>query len=363
MAIILRSGTKRLSENRKPIKKQKSGSLFLIGPYFDSIFIIGAPIISLLIGVFVANPPLNHEDAAFGYEQSWVDFFLGIFVFAHLVIVIFRSHLNQEIFNQFPLRFSLVPLLLFIAMGTSTKLLILCTAVAVFWDIYHSSMQTFGISRIYDIRAGNYENIGRRLDIVLNLLLYIGPIAAGCTLVDHLEELHNLEQIGIVLFTRTPTISESNTDLIGWLLLCMAIPFLIIYIFVFRYYTRRGLYRFCSQKTTLLISTALCSVYAWGFNPFGMAFFIMNFFHALQYFAIIWWAENTNIAKFIGCRDKSWRNVATLTLILFVGFSFGFFAESIDETSGDWLFSLLLVVSLMHFWYDGFIWSVSRKQN
>ena len=124
----------------------------------------------------------------------------------------------------------------------------------------------------------------------------------------------------------------------------------------------KNMHRDLGQKTVLLISTAVCSIYAWGFNPFGMAFFIMNFFHALQYFAIIWWAENGNIAKLLGCRDKSWGGIAALILILFVGFSFGLFAEFIDETSSDWLFSLLLVVSLMHFWYDGFIWSVSRKQ-
>jgi hypothetical protein len=43
-----------------------------------------------------------------------------------------------------------------------------------------------------------------------------------------------------------------------------------------------------SSKGLLLFLTGVCSIYAWGFNPFGLAFFIMNVFHAWQYFALIW---------------------------------------------------------------------------
>ncbi len=56
------------------------------------------------------------------------------------------------------------------------------------------------------------------------------------------------------------------------------------------------------------MSTGLVSIYTWGFNTWGEAFFIMNVFHAVQYFGIV------------------------------------------------------LVMSIMHFWYDGFIWSVQKKQ-
>ena len=37
-------------------------------------------------------------------------------------------------------------------------------------------------------------------------------------------------------------------------------------------------------------------------------------------------------------------------------------AESTDADASAWLFSLFIVISLMHFWYDGFVWSVRRKQ-
>ena len=50
-------------------------------------------------------------------------------------------------------------------------------------------------------------------------------------------------------------------------------------------------------------------------------------------------------------------------LALFLGTvaAYGVGAELLDaDLESLWAFTL--VVSLMHFWYDGFIWSVSRKQ-
>ena len=48
--------------------------------------------------------------------------------------------------------------------------------------------------------------------------------------------------------------------------------------------------------------------------------------------------------------------------VIAVGLGYGLLAESADGDSSSWLFSLFMLVSLMHFWYDGFIWSVARKQ-
>ena len=52
-----------------------------------------------------------------------------------------------------------------------------------------------------------------------------------------------------------------------------------------------------------------------------------------------------------------------IALTLFVGFTFlyGFWVETVDSDVTT-LWAITLVVSLMHFWYDGFIWSVRKKQ-
>ena len=52
-----------------------------------------------------------------------------------------------------------------------------------------------------------------------------------------------------------------------------------------------------------------------------------------------------------------------LALLLFVGTAgaYGLWVEALD-TSLEALWAVTLIVSIMHFWYDGFVWSVRRKQ-
>jgi hypothetical protein len=334
---------------------------YIVSPLYDWAFFIGAPLIALALGLLLSRTAWNEAGAAFDYRKSWVDFGIGVFIFAHLVIVIFRSHLNPRVFRLHRLRFTLVPLALFAAMMSSNWILISCSVLATFWDVYHSGMQTFGLCRIYDARAGNPPRQGRTLDWILNLYLYAGPIAAGAALMPHMRDFDQFGELGAVFFTAIPAHAESNAQILSWLVIGTGLPFLGLY--VWRYWRlHRAGYEVSPQKIAILTATGLCSIWAWGFNPFGMAFFIMNFFHALQYFAIMWWAEKGNISRILGCEGRSWARPAALLVLLVVGLAYGIVAEQADIDTHTHLFALFLLVSLMHFWYDSFIWSVARKQ-
>ena len=54
-----------------------------------------------------------------------------------------------------------------------------------FWDVYDSSMQTFGLARIYGSKAGESPHERRWADLTVNLLLYAGPVFGGAMLVNH----------------------------------------------------------------------------------------------------------------------------------------------------------------------------------
>jgi hypothetical protein len=139
-----------------------------------------------------------------GTQAAFAGVFIGTFIFAHLAAVGFRSHLNPQITRRNPLRFTLVPLALLVACGLSPWVLVITSVVATFWDVYHSSMQTFGLGRIYDMRTGNDPRAGRRLDMIFNLFLYAGPIAAGITLMDHVEDSYEFKKVGSVFFASIP---------------------------------------------------------------------------------------------------------------------------------------------------------------
>lgn len=263
---------------------------FIAGPLRDSVFLIAAPLVAI-----VAFLPFYFSDAArvplpagvaSPEARNLTSVFLSAFVCAHLFIVFFRSHVNPKIFRLQPYRFTVVPAVLFVGCWASQWVLVATMIVGVSWDVYHSAMQTIGIARIYDMKAGNDPLAGRRPDQVLNLLLYIGPILGGVSLMLHLAinegQLNEYAGVKAALFDSVPFERETLTNVV----LALGTAFLLYY--VFSYYRRaRDGYRVSCQKVALLVVLAAVSIVCWGFNSFGEAFFVVNFFHALQYFFIV----------------------------------------------------------------------------
>ncbi len=176
---------------------------------------------------------------------------------------------------------------------------------------------------------------------------------------DHVEDFSQFEDVGSLFFTAIPARVEGEK---GWLtlgVLSTGLPFVLFYVWCYWGYARRG-YRVSFQKVALLSSTALCSIWSWGFNSFGMAFFIMNFFHALQYFALVWWTEKRNLTQLFRLQRFSWGQPAALVLMVGLCFGYGVWADALLPNEA--CLNAVMVVAIMHFWYDGFIWSVRKKQ-
>ena len=112
--------------------------------------------------------------------------------------------------------------------------------------------------------------------------------------------------------------------------------------------------------TWLYASTGLTSIYTWGFNSYGEAFFIMNRLHTVQYFALVWCSEKRNLMERFGLANRPFALPITFALFIGVAASYGYSVEWLDGDITQ-LLAITLTVSLMHFWYDGFIWPV-RKQ-
>ena len=87
----------------------------------------------------------------------------------------------------------------------------------------------------------------------------------------------------------------------------------------------------------------------------------MNFFHVIQYFGLVWWFEKENIAAAQGLGGRAWAKPIVLVLFLGCVFAYGFWTENNSDRSELYV-SIILAVTLLHFWYDGFIWSVRKKQ-
>lgn len=347
-----------------------SRSEFVAGRWYDSAFLTVSPLLALAISALLpwfAYP--FQMTQALGKTDTRVALFISVWTTSHLVAVFFRSHLNRDIFAQHRFRFLGVPPILVLLLASAPALHAAGFVLAVLWDIYHSSSQNFGLCRIYDSKLGNDPGAGRRLDFWLNHVLYIGPIVAGLSLMATLEAFRTFAGVGWSGVGRWLQAVDGVRPILRWSVIVGGGTFLAFYLAAYARLVRGG-YRISRQKVVLLLSVAVSSVWAWGFLPPEQAFFVANLYHALQYFAIVWWMERKNLRQQFHLGRSALGSVIALLAfagvlaLLGMGVELASNRYSYGGESRIWRFAgaAALMCSLVHFWYDGFIWSVRRKQ-
>ncbi|NVB77662.1 MAG: hypothetical protein HOV81_04645 [Kofleriaceae bacterium] len=332
---------------------------YIVDFTYDWLFFLAPPMLALALGILVSDSSLATDEWQLGMEtDTLVGFFSGTMIHAHLVAVVFRSHANPQIRGLYPIRFFVVPIVLWLAIVASPWVAVASTVVATFWDVWHSGAQTFGFARIYERNHGTPPELGRRLDFWLQQLLYAGPILAGATLMDHFDSFSSFADVGDAVFSSVPARVDGVHRYLTYGVLAVGSVLIAAYVIVYWRLARRGQWSPPWLKIWLVCSTGFVSIYTWGFNSWGQAFLIMNLFHAVQYLALVWAMEGKRIAALFGLG-----RVPRVALGVYLGsciaYGFGVQALSSDLTT---LWAITIVVSLMHFWYDAFVWSVRRAQ-
>jgi hypothetical protein len=331
---------------------------------YDALFFILPPVLALALVEVVARLPSAFERVpVLGVPVTPLGLFIGAWTSAHLFAVVFRSHADPEIFALHRGRFVAVPILLFAGFLASDWLMVTGLVLNVFWDVYHSSAQNFGFCRIYDARLGNDPNRGRWLDFWLCHFIYIAPICVGLSLAPTLQALNQYLDLGWGLPGELAAAITAAQARIARAVTVAGGAFLAWYVYAYWRLVRDG-YRISPQKIAFLVPLAAITVYAWSFLPAWKALFVVNFYHALQYFAIVWWSERRNVKRVFGLTGLQ-RN-DDLALIAFVA-TVGAVGIAQELWGHDYrnlrvMAALFVVISLMHFWYDGFVWSVRRRQ-
>ena len=96
----------------------------------------------------------------------------------------------------------------------SQTLLVVQLVLNTWWDAYHSACQTFGFTRMYDAKIGDALAEMRRLDRVLCVLLYMGPIIGGATLIQHLSTFEHFSLLGSSLADVPAVAGRVSTGLV-----------------------------------------------------------------------------------------------------------------------------------------------------
>lgn len=326
------------------------------GPLFDALCLWGSPLLAL-IGVNMWLGLALNVAAPFGDGMArTLATAAAILTFAHLIAVAPRAYLNRDVFAAHRIRLTLIPVLLIAALMVSPALLTVAVVVTVFWDVHHSAMQNFGLSRIYDLKAGNDPERLRRTDLRLNWILYVGPLIAGASFPVHVDSLRKLETVDLVAIARLPGILETgHAGLVAIAIGCW-LAILLWAVRDYRVAIAQG-YRLAPHKFALLLSTGLVSLLAWGFSSPLVALVAINIYHAVQYFALVWLKEGRRMTT-------AARMTPRRAFGLFLGGSLLFGIAYHLAASADlrWIVAPFTACSLIHFWFDGFVWSVRKRQ-
>ncbi|MEX2187463.1 MAG: tetratricopeptide repeat protein [Pirellulales bacterium] len=349
-------------------------SPWIISPAWDLAYIVATPLAIVPVVMWL-------ERAVFTPTQI-ILFVTSFATLAHHLPGFMRAYGDRELFRRFRWRFLLVPPL---ALATAIAFLPPPSLAArwnlpyrsldglelalLLWGTWHGLMQTFGFMRIYDMKRGADDRWTARLDFWLCVMLFV----AGFVLSDaRVFGLMNVAwrtgvpivgrewlvaaryvigiATGIVLLAYLADIVRQTRARrgIGWIKIALAV-------------STGGLYWFSGRISTNLV--------------IGIAMF--EIFHAVQYYAIVW-VYNRRLAERVGERfgllgflfREKWSMLGLYLGAIAAYGSIRFFSGAPDDVDTIARHADLIALltagfntsTLLHFYFDGFIWKVSDRQ-
>ncbi len=326
----------------------------------DHIFIIGSPTFAFLVIALFCEPRFQNGNFLYNPQTpNWLIISALLLTKSHILLVFLRSHFNKMIYKRFPLRFTLIPFLLLMTMWLSPLSLGILGFIALYWDEWHSLMQTFGFGRIYDAKLGNDPEIGRKLDIGMCFVLGLLPHVILLTFIPEdirTEGLHQYMDIDRNFAIKYGAyFSATRFPLIG-----LGVGYILFYFYRYQSLIKEG-YKFSKEKLWLLLSTGISAILIASFYSVAEAAYFGNIYHAIQYYFIVYISEGALITKKIKAKKEIETNqkVFYFSMILIVCLILA--AVRMKSEGIQFIGAFWLLTSLMHFWYDGFIWSVRRQ--
>ncbi len=325
---------------------------WIISPAADIALLVATPL-AILPAVTLAARHLSAELIA-----------LTVVSFAsigHHLPGFMRAYGDRELFRRFRWRFLLAPpIVLAVALVFTWRNLHGLELIVLGWATWHIIMQTYGLMRIYDLKRGIRDAITARLDFAACLAVFLAGIAlsqprlftilqlAGAS--RHSSGVRGQLAIALHWIAWGAVIAllagyvihawrQARTEGATWVKLALLV-------------TTGWLYWSCgSLSTNLLIGIAMFEI-----------------FHAVQYYAIVWSynrrlagrdAERLGWLRFMFA--DGWLPLAIYATAIAAFGSIRWVAGSLDPSLiRTLLLTVLFTSTVMHFYFDGFIWKVSE---
>jgi len=330
-----------------------SRKLWILDSWRDLILYVGTPL--LLVPAFaLAQARWSPQDiylfvAAFG-------------AMGHHLPGMIRAYGDRALFERFKWRFIFAPLFLLAA----------CTAffwwdlkgillIVFFWGVWHGLMQTYGFCRIYDAKTGTFDTLTRRLDFAMCVIWFATAVA--------LSPYRLSDTLDTYYMCGGPFIPPSIVNLGQNMILGAAVFVSILFAAHFVRTWIAG-HRPNPVKLRMLVTSI---AFWWYCNNLvanilvGIALF--EVFHDVQYLSLVWIynrnrvEKDTNIGGFMRFVFRRSGSLIGLYVGLVLAYgSVSYINAYIGmDTVKRILTGVVTASTLLHFYYDGFIWKVRER--
>src|SRR6266498_48781 len=327
--------------------------LWILDSWRDLILYVGTPLL-LLPAFALAQARWSPQDiylfvAAFG-------------AMGHHLPGMIRAYGDRALFERFKWRFIFAPLFL----------LAVCTAffwwdlkgillIVFFWGVWHGLMQTYGFCRIYDAKTGTFDTLTRRLDFAMCVIWFATAVALSpYRLSDTLDTYYMCGGPFV-----PPAVVHYGQQFILFVAIAVSVLFLVHFLRMWIIGHRPN-----PVKVGLLITSI---TFWWYCNNLvanilvGIALF--EVFHDVQYLSLVGVynrnrvEKDSNIGGFM--RFVFRRSGSLMGLYVGLVFAYGSLSYFNAHLGIDIVKRILTGVvtasTLLHFYYDGFIWKVRER--
>jgi len=356
---------------------------WVLDPVQDLLFIIAAPLLCLGLALLL----MQH----YGAERG-----AAMIITAHIVLTVahhmptfIRIYGDLDLFQRFkwhfvlapiiPLIFSAVVLVYINAKGYPVEYFLYLYIFLALWDPWHFLRQHFGFMRIYDRHNKAPVALASNMDWAICAIWFSHIMVASADWIPGLlEDLYRTANIPLLLFLPQGFIPALNT--FTWWLAAITT---LVYVLYLCWCVKRGYYISLAKMALLLCTFGvmyftytpnewiLQLVPAWGFK---LGFATLGIVHMTQYLAIVW-RYDRRIAEqgraranwFTWIHNRRTPLGIAVAAIAYVSFCILYGDAITTRHESAWLMSCLLAIgftsTLMHYYFDGFIWRVRHQQN
>jgi tetratricopeptide (TPR) repeat protein len=328
-------------------------TLWILSGWRDLILYVGTPI--LLVPMFaLAQARWSAQDiylfvAAFG-------------AMGHHLPGMIRAYGDRTLFERFRWRFIFAPIFLLAVCVPfywwDLKGILL---VVFFWGVWHGMMQTYGFCRIYDAKTGSFAALTRRLDFALCATWFATAVL--------LSPQRMADTLEIYYGSGGPFIPVWLLHGAQQILLAVAIATSILFLFNFS-----RMWVFGKRPNPVKLALLVTSIAFWWYCNNGVTnilagIALFEVFHDVQYLSLVWIYNRSRVEKDSSIRGFMrfvFRRSGSLIglyigLVLAYG-SLGYINTHLEiETVKRVLTGMVAASSLLHFYYDGFIWKVRER--